>query len=302
MILNTEDQNLFKIEDLQIYKRQLKFLSKGFNQHLSSTLYLLYYILLVYDESIICFAVRCLLHLLLTHMIDELINDPQSISGVSRAEALTRLSNRAPDTPGTGRTAGNTGDDDTNDGVIGSDVDQFFSKLTGVEKKATLQRLFMVFLFTWTVSLIYQVLFCLGNTFDGTINTIFGNLNPIIQESAYSSVHLQDGNQWTIESAFTMGGFSTSWIGESKFRSSMWKFATILVIDFLVITLQFISIAHNYGLGFHIIERFENNDEIDEDERREMILNNMHGKLPIFELNPVTAITEIVTLSRSTST
>lgn len=290
MIVQSGMQELLKYNDKILYNQQIKTLSKVFNNDLSTILYVLYYILFIYDESIICLMSRYFMHFFISTMIEDLNHNEELMPGVTRGNALNQLSR-----PNILNTQNNDNEHDPDSPI--DEIGSLFDDWSDDKKRLLVYKLILFFLVGWSVMVIYQILFCLGNVNAESCYEVFGSLNSRIRESSYNDMLLKDSKFWTVRNAFTNGDLLLNLIGDMKFRSKFLKLSTILVIDFLVISLQLISLSLNYGIGLGIIDRFDNED----DELDDRKFDGLQGRTLVFKLNPIRTISVLVRGSRNST-
>lgn len=286
MIVQPGMQQQLKMNDRAIYSKEVKLLSQYFNSDLSLTLHLLYFVLFLYDESIICYFICAFLHIFLSHTIDELKDSEDVIPGISRTHALNRLSRptmmngAANDSNTSTENAGNSDNQDPDE------LNSLFSDWSVDKKKKIVKKLLSFFALFWVVIIIYQLFFCITSEFPNTCYTILGSLNKKIKESAYGKQH--DSNEvWSVRNAFTNGSLLYNIIGDTKFRSKFSKLIAILSLDFIIIVIQLLAFLLNYGVGFDLIERIEtDNEELDASVGQRKF-DGLQGRTQIFKMNPV---------------
>lgn len=286
MLVTQGMSELLRKDDAKQYHRQIKFFSKEFNKHLSVSLYVLYYVLLVFDESVIRFTLQCFLHVFLSHMIDELDRGSDVIPGVTRTEAFTRIFNPA------NETAPNAEEDQDSEGLVNNQVQGFFRDWTLSQRSELASRIFTLFLTSWVTIILFQIAFCLDDTYNGIAYEFSGKLRESIRRTAYDDSYLKNSDLWSVSKAFTMGGLMTNWIGDFRFRSKVWKLFGILTIDFIIINIQIVSLINNYGIGLGVVKRFDTeSDDVDEEEERSF--NGLQGGLTIMRINPLKAFRDL---------
>lgn len=299
---------MLKYNNMLVYQQQLKHLVEEFSNDLSTVLYVLYYILYIYDESVFCFFIRCFMQLILSYVMSSSNTSNEVFPGLSRLGTLGRLSgtsqilrfntnnnngnitlnNNSNDnrTPTTSLEPTNRGPADTFD-----EIENLFSNWTIKEKISFVQKIVNFLIAFWLIMILYQILFCLGDNFNGTCYSFFGSLRKSIRESAYTDKYISDPNYWSSGKAFSVGSVMLNFIGDTRTRSKFNKCIIILLLDFIVITIQLLEILTNYIIGFGIIDR------ISEEENEEGINNNVEnrkfdgrqGRTKVLKVNPFEA-------------
>lgn len=280
MRVKSEMQEMMKYNDILVYQQQIKILSELLSNDLSILLYVLYYILFIYDESILCFFIRCFMQLVLSYVMSSSNSTENVFPGLSRLSTLSRLSNTANmlnlgnnntnENNNNERNHNNESNNITpnlNDEINNRTADSFdeienmFSRWSKAKKINFVRQLLSCIVLLWLLMFAFQIFFCLGDTFAGKCYTIFGSLKKSIKESAYTDKYISDSNLWSSEKAFTQGSVLLSMIGESKPRSKLLKFFTILLLDCIIIIIQFIEVLVNYIVGFGIVDRISKSEE-----------------------------------------
>jgi hypothetical protein len=287
MIVQSKMQVLLRRNDKLLYLQQIKLLSKAFNDDLRIILFVLYYILFIYDESILCFLIRCFIQLFLSTMIEDLNHSEELMPGVTRANAFNQLSR-----PNILLSSVNNNNNSTNDDQDTpiEEIETLFNDWPIDKKKILVSKLILFIITTWCGMFLFQLIFCLDNIFDGICYQINGNLNKHIRDTAYSNDNFTGSVIWSIKEAFMNGHFLLNIIGDMKFRSKFIKFLNILLLDFIIISLQLLALSLNYGIGLGLINRYD--DEIDRNiDNIDNINNNrqfdgLQGRTLIFKLNP----------------
>lgn len=308
MLVKPGIQELLKYNDMLLYQQQVKVLSGEFSNDLSLILYVLYYILFIYDESVLCLFIRCLMQLVLSYVMTTSSNGAEvAIPGLSRHSAFNRL-------PGASRTTSNTNTNtstnsneneperfnntnvETTLGTTESshddfeDIETLFSRWTVEDRVKFVQKILLCLAVGWGSMILYQLVFCLNDVFSGICYTTFGSLSRSIRESAYSDRHYTDADLWSAEKAFTPGPLLLNMIGETRLRSRFVKFVTIILLDFFIITIQLIEILLNYIVGFGIVERIsENTDGYSNSQTGNREYDGRQGRTTILKLNPFEA-------------
>lgn len=226
-------------------------------------------------------------------MIDELDTRIEVVPGINRTQAFRHLSNQF-NQP---LTSAPNDENNNDDGIVNTEIEGFFKDWTVDQKKDLIRKMLMLFSVSWVLMITYQLVFCLGNTYEGIAYQFFGTLRKSIRDSAYNDPHSQDTDLWTVNKAVTMGGFVTNWIGDFKFRSSFCKFVGIIFIDFAIVSLQIISFINNYGVGLGVVNRFDDDEDSylgeDNDNQNERNFNGLQGRLTIMRLNPIVAFKKL---------
>ncbi|TID30264.1 hypothetical protein CANINC_001144 [Pichia inconspicua] len=293
MLVSPRMNELLRNEDAKQYQRQLKFFTKEFNKQLSISLYVLYYILFIYDESLIRFALQCFLHIFLSHMIDELNVESDVLPGVTPTNTLTRIFNPANNNTAT---VGNNRD---SDGLINEEVQGLFEDWQPGEKSEFASRVVTVFLTPWVFIILYQIAFCLDDTYDGMVYDFSGKLSEQIRRTAYKDSYLKTGDLWTVSKAFTMGSIMTNWIGDFRCRSKVWKLVGILTLDFIIVSIQIIALINNYGIGLKVIHRFDADSDHADGVEDERTFNGLQGQLVLMRINPLKALRDLIMASQT---
>ena len=302
MLVKPGIQELLKYNDMLLYQQQVKILSSEFSHDLSILLYVLYYILFIYDGSVLCFFLRCFMQLVLSYVMTPANGADEMIPGFSRLN-ISRLSGATRSSPSTagstvannngnepGRTRG--ANNETNTDTITSansfeDIEALFSRWTVADKVKFVQKILLCLAVGWGLMIVYQLSFCLDHAYSGIYYTVLGSLNKSIRESAYSDKHYTNLDQWSSENAFTTGSVLLNMIGEAKPRSKFVKFITIIMLDCFIITIQLIEVLLNYIVGFGIVERITEGTNNTNDPQREY--DGRQGRTIILKLNPFEA-------------
>lgn len=330
MLVKTSMQKLLKYNDILLHKQQVRILSKKFNEDLFLLLYVLHYLLFIYDESFILFMLRCLMQILLSQSMEisgdnndnnRNSNNSGVFSGLRQLGNFTgRLSTLSrntgsEETPNSADTIiethpeTSTNQEDTGNNTLSTngdpldDFEQLVSSFTTEQKNGIVLKLLATFTLAWSIMIFYQLFFCLGDTFNGISYTIWGSLNENIRKSANIEGDNEDMYHWSVQKAFTYGSWALSIIGESRLRSSVLKGISILMLDFSIILLQLVEIILNYIVGLRISERIVEEDlnEIPDgnEDRTETQpeYDGRQGRTLILKLNPFKTLALVRTRS-----
>ncbi|ODQ49488.1 hypothetical protein PICMEDRAFT_102618 [Pichia membranifaciens NRRL Y-2026] len=302
MLVKPGIQELLKYNDMLLYQQQVKILSSEFSNDLSILLYVLYYILFIYDESVLCFFLRCFMQLVLSYVMSPSNGSDEMIPGLSRLNIsrLSGVTGTNSTTAGStvannnGNEPGRSGDanNELNVDTIAStesfdDIEALFSRWTVADKVKFVQKILLCLAVGWGLMIVYQLAFCLDDTYGAISYSVFGSLNKSIRQSAYSNKHYANLDQWSSENAFTTGSVLLNMIGETKLRSKFMKFFTIIMLDCFIITIQLIEVLLNYIVGFGIVERITEGANSTNDPQREY--DGRQGRTTILKLNPFEA-------------
>ena len=272
MIIQMRANDAFKRNDETVYKQQIKFLTKTLNTDNSIVLYVIYYLLLLFDGSLILFILRCFMQMFISHVIEDAMDNNEIVPGLTRSNALQSL---------TGQNISGVGN-----GGTSNEVDEFrgfIGNLSMDQKKFLIRKLIAFMVLIWGFMFAYQLSFCMGNTFDGICYDIFGRITKTLKDSAYIPDYLNSNKLWNVNEAFDSGYLLISVIGEMRFRNPLTKYFTIILLDIMAMGFQFLAIIIDYGIGFGMIDRFTSNDEV-ENERR---FDGMQGKTCICRIDPI---------------
>lgn len=259
-------QGSLKKNDRLVYTQTLAKHRKSLNTELKVITHFMNYIIFLYDESMITLMVRGILYIFLSNPFDE-----ASYLSQLRMNTATRIANAGSDTPyarmletvrggasmnGTGTDSNsNTGNVNessptpvTEDMLFGLDLNAL--NWTQDNKKMILRKTLLGIIFLFIAMVLFQVIFCLGDVYSGFSYGIWGGLKKSIRNTAYVDDHLGDSTLWNANDAFTNGYFALSIIGETKLRSGISKFFTLLVLDCIVFTIYLFQTIINLGVQF----------------------------------------------------
>jgi hypothetical protein len=261
-------QGSLKKNDRLVYTQTLAKHRKSLNTELKVITHFMNYIIFLYDESMITLMVRGILYIFLSNPFDE-----ASYLSQLRMNTATRIANAGPDTPyarmletvrggasttgtGTGSNINsNTGNVNessptpvTEDMLFGLDLNAL--NWTQDNKKMILRKTLLGIIFLFIAMVLFQAIFCLGDVYSGFSYGIWGGLKKSIRNTAYVDDHLGDSTLWNANDAFTNGYFALSIIGETKLRSGISKFFTLLVLDCIVFTIYLFQTIINLGVQF----------------------------------------------------
>lgn len=302
MLIQSTMDELLKYNDLILRSQQVKSLSRAFNDDISTVSYVLHYILFLVDESILCFFFRCFIQFTLSHMIDASANNEDIVSGFNRLNSVGQLP--IPTISADTNNNNNNNNDNTTTNVSNNDINTtenteitsltvFFTGWPLKKKKDLVQKLLILLSFGWTIMFVYQIIFCLNGEFGGNYYNLNGGLSKIIKDS--TSLNGKFNEFSNSKYAFSNGSLFLNIIGELRLRSRLVKFLTIVLMDFLLISLQIIVLIINYIVGFGLINRISKSD--DEDDGNNTIENREYdgrqGNVIIFKINLLEALRSI---------
>lgn len=269
MRVQPEMQERLKTNDKILYPQTVKILSQAINTDLKVILSVCYYISFVFDESLLCLLVKIVFHLFVTKLFDENMDESFLANGASTTlgqlytptSAILNLRSGTANFNANRSTNNNEEEEESNNNNANSTItDQLLvSPLFGdwsiPEKKILLRNLLTVFSIGWCLIILFQVLFCLDKTYGGISYGFTGGLKNELRDNLSDNSDIS--NLWNIKDAYSTGSMVLSLVGELKFRNKVVKLISLLIMDFIVISLQLLEILLNYGVGLGLVNRIQ---------------------------------------------
>ena len=298
--------------DRLLYPQTVKLLSRSMNNDMKVILHVLYYISFLFDESLVCLLIKYIFHVFVTEPFAENLNNMNNNNSngignqanLSLSQLYTPTSailNLRSGTANFNANRNETGDNNNNNNNNNNENspdsnevndNSLFSNWSINDKKVVLRKILTIFSIVWCLIILFQIIFCLDKIYDGISYRLNGSLNENLRNDNLNFQHI-----WNVKDAYSTGSMVLSLIGEIKFRSKLSKLISLLIIDFIIISLQLIEILLNYGVGFGLIDRIHQDDtfvgDINADYNENPQYDGYQGNTLIYNIKVHEAIHEI---------